>query len=128
MLKWQSIGHFSALNFASTFKTKSHPNKHEQGLWHISVLLLRLSHRNKGTRSLNLSILRNFWQRRGNGKKKSLCHFKNEEIQSKINLAIPKFKSNNEFKMRAFSREHFTMNTNIIVSWSVNEIVSSVGG
>ena len=38
------------------------------------------------------------------------------KLQSKINLAILKFKSNYEFKMRAFSRKHFKMNTNIIVS------------
>ena len=49
------------------------------------------------------------------------------KLQSKINLAILKFKSNYEFKMRSFSRKHFKMNTNIIVSWSVIEIVSSAG-
>ena len=48
MLKWQSIGfHFSALNFASTFQTKTHPNKEWPGLCHVSLLLLRLSHRYK---------------------------------------------------------------------------------
>ena len=36
--------------------------------------------------------------------------------RARLILAILKFKSNCEFKMRAFSPKHFKMNTNIIVS------------
>lgn len=128
MLKWQSIGfHFSALKFSYTFQNSSPGTILNEKFDNNCVSeLLRFCHRYKEW-ILSIYQISETLDKDAEMAKRILFVTFKTKLQSKINLAILKFESNYEFKMRAFSHKHFKMNTNIIVSWSVIEIVSSVG-